>query len=174
MKYLLVVVGLFLGLLSSSQDPESAKEDYKVGVESEAGIVDFQVDPSLNHADFRTQLNTNRKLIYKFQSKLKKTKNKFKTRGGDTFGSFIVLLGVLVVLSGFTLIILTTILPWWWFLIGIGVILLGLLVMAGGAEIIGGSGGGLFASLVAVLTIVFGAIALLIWGLIELIIWIVG
>ncbi|MEO9532090.1 MAG: hypothetical protein ABJG68_06810 [Crocinitomicaceae bacterium] len=92
----------------------------------------------------------------------------------DWLGFTFIYLGGLIVLGGFALIILTTILPWWWFLVGIGAIVAGAFVSAGGAGIIGDKESGFMA-----LGVMFGAAAigfcsLIAWGLVELILWIVG
>jgi len=154
--------------LSEDEKPEELQESFQNELQDEITEDHEKLDRSIRHehqekglsiAENETQLENEEKRQY---------------FDWDWAGSVLGILGFFIILGGFALIILTTIWPWWWFLIGLGAILLGSILLAVGAEIIGGKGAGLGAAAAGILAYLIGAISLIVWGIVELILWLIG
>ncbi|OIQ37168.1 MAG: hypothetical protein BM555_01355 [Crocinitomix sp. MedPE-SWsnd] len=152
-------------ILSEDEEPE---EIFKNELQDEMTEHHEKLERSIKHEHLEKGLS-------KAESETNSTnQNERQYYGADWVGSLVGLLGFIIILGGFALIILTTILPWWWFLIGLGTIFVGCLLLAAGAELVGGKGAGLGAALAGIIAFLIGGISLVVWGLVELILWLIG
>lgn len=128
------------------------------------------------HSDFEreeiTQLIEKTAVVQNF-SKDSSSEEKHYT-DWDWLAPVFLILGFIIMISGFAFFIMAAYFQWWFIFIGLGALLVGFFVSALFVAIKGGGLAWTAPAIMVIIAGVSGGVSLAIWGVIELIIWIMG
>lgn len=109
-----------------------------------------------------------------FQRVAKAKKNLIKKSSGIDLSGLALIIGLLVMISGFVFFILAVYTFWWMWIIGVAALILGFLIMCIFPAVEGGGMSWLGPILMLILAGITGGAILAVWGIVELIKWLVA
>ena len=137
--------------------------------------VHVELEQQFSEKDFQKIQNPLKNRFQKsFQRVAKSKKNLIKKRSGIDLSGLALILGLLVMISGFVFFILAVYTFWWMWIIGVAALILGFLIMCIFPAVEGGGMSWLGPILMLILAGIGGGAILAVWGIVELIKWLVG